>query len=249
LHASPKARFTGSILTSPFRAAEQIRPAPARCRAGSKGETMQRFRLSALALAFLAGCSAATTSNIDTSGLPSRFDSEVMASAPDQALFDAAVLIHANRARAAHGRAPLRSDGRLVKAAADHAGNMARLRTHSHRLPVAGEGRLVQRMDRNNVSFRTAGENIGMEKLYRLVGRPIATEAEGCRFTYADTKESVPVHSYASLAESAVRRWMASPKHRDALLSPKFGRIGSGFGVDPRGPACGDVYLVQNFAD
>ena len=59
----------------------------------------------------------------------------------------------------------------------------------------------------------------------------------------------VPVHTYGSLAQQVVSRWLASPKHRASLLSPKFERLGSGVGIDPKGPACGDLYLVQDFAD
>lgn len=40
---------------------------------------------------------------------------------------------------------------------------------------------------------------------------------------------------------------LAQAPRRAAL--PRFQRIGSGLGVDPGGPACGDVYLVQTFAD
>ncbi len=181
--------------------------------------------------------------------LGARFDAPITAGPLDVSLFDEAVTKYANAARKSHGLKPLRQDGRLHLAAAGHAQNMARLQTHSHRLPVAGEGRLVQRMSRNGVRFGTAGENIGMEKVLRLLGRPIAMQAQGCAFRYADTGASVPVHTYASLARSAVERWMASPKHRASLLSRNFRRVGHGVAIDPAGPACGDVYLVQNFAD
>jgi uncharacterized protein YkwD len=182
-------------------------------------------------------------------GLGARFDVPITSGEIDVALFDEAVTYFANTERRAHGRAKLARDARLLRAASGHARNMAQLQTHSHRLPVAGAGRLVQRMDRNGVRYRTAAENIGMEKVLRLLGRPIAMKAQGCAFTYADTGARVPVHTYATLAQSAVARWMASPKHRASLLSKEFRRIGSGVAIDPKGPACGDVYLVQNFAD
>lgn len=180
--------------------------------------------------------------------LPDRFHRPISTEGLDLRLFDEAVTIFANAARKQHGKPPLRADPALARAAAAHAHNMAKLRTHSHKLPVAGEGRLVQRMARNSVKYRTAGENIGMEKVFRLTGRPISTRASGCSFTYADTGAQVPVHTYATLAEAAVRRWMASPKHRASLLSTAFKRIGNSAAVDPKGAACGDVYLVQNFA-
>ena len=59
----------------------------------------------------------------------------------------------------------------------------------------------------------------------------------------------MPIHTYASLAEQVVARWLASPGHRASLLSRRFARIGAGVGVDPAAPACGDLYLVQTFAD
>jgi uncharacterized protein YkwD len=126
---------------------------------------------------------------------------------------------------------------------------MARLRTHSHVLKVRGQANLSQRIHRQSLAFRLAAENIAMDKVYRLLGRPIALKSEGCRFTYDDTKQPVPIHTYASLAEQVVARWLASPKHRASLLSPSYRRLGAGVGVDPAGPACGDLYLVQDFAD
>ena len=88
-----------------------------------------------------------------------------------------------------------------------------------------------------------------MDKVYRLLGRPISMEPRGCSFTYGDTKQPVPIHTYASLAEQVVARWLASPKHRVSLLSPTYRRLGAGVGRRPGGPACGDLYLVQDFAD
>ena len=132
--------------------------------------------------------------------LRQKFHEPITAGASTSRRFDEAVTVFANAERRAHGRPPLQRDAKLLRAAAGHAHNMAQLQTHSHRLPVAGEGRLVQRMDRNGVRFRTAAENIGMEKVLRLLGRPIAAKAAGCAFTYADTGAAVPVHTYASLA-------------------------------------------------
>lgn len=167
----------------------------------------------------------------------------------DQALFAEAVLIYSNAARRQAGRPPLALDPRLTQAAADHARNMAKLRTHAHVLPVRGQKDLKQRMKRNSVAFRAAAENIAMDKVYRLLSRPISMSSRGCNFVYGDTREPVPVHTYASLAQSVVNRWLASPKHRSSLLSSKFTRLGSGVGIDPGGPACGDLYLAQTFAD
>jgi uncharacterized protein YkwD len=183
------------------------------------------------------------------SGLPARLNQPVSVERPDQALFNEAVLLYSNEVRRKHGRPPLRTDPALSQAAADHAKNMARLRTHSHVLPVRGQKDLSQRMHRQSLQFRKAAENIAMDKVYRLLGRPISMSSRGCNFIYGDTREPVPRHTYASLARQVVARWLASPKHRQSLLSPTYQRLGAGVGVDPSGPACGDFYLVQDFAD
>jgi uncharacterized protein YkwD len=178
-----------------------------------------------------------------------RFDAVVPLDAPDQALFGEAVLRYSNAARQAAGRKPLRLDPALTRAAGDHARNMARLRVHAHVLPVRGQQDLRERMHRRALSFRHAAENIARDKALRLLGRPIAAAHAGCSFTYGDTGAPVPRHSYASLAEQVVRRWLASPRHRASLLSSDFSRLGTGIAADPAAPACGDFYLVQDLAD
>jgi uncharacterized protein YkwD len=181
--------------------------------------------------------------------LPSRLQQPISTQGIDQTLFNEAVIIFSNAARKQHGRPPLLADPALARAASDHARNMARLKKHSHVLPVRGQEKLKQRMKRQSVGYHLAAENIAMDKVYRLLGRPISVKHRGCAFVYDDTRQTVPIHTYASLAQQVVSRWLASPKHRASLLSSKFERIGSGVGVDPGGPACGDLYLVQNFAD
>jgi uncharacterized protein YkwD len=181
--------------------------------------------------------------------VPARLDQPIGVQRPDQALFNEAVLAVSNAARKRHGRAPLRPDIGLSRAAAGHASNMARLGEHSHELPVRGQKTLSQRLHRQSTGFRLAGENIARAKVYRLLGRPIAATARGCRFTYGDTGEPVPIHTYASLAEEVVARWLKSPGHRASLLSSSFRRAGAGIGIDAEGTACGDVYVVQDFAD
>ncbi len=183
------------------------------------------------------------------STVPKALDKPISLDRPDQSLFNQAVLIFSNEVRRKNGRNPLRADPALSRAAADHARNMARLRTHSHVLPVRGQQNLADRMHRQSLDFRLAAENIAMDKIYRLLGRPISIKHQGCRFTYDDTKEPVPAHTYASLAREVVSRWLASPKHRASLLNKSYSRLGAGMGVDVAGAACGDFYLVQDFAD
>ncbi len=180
--------------------------------------------------------------------LPPRLNQAIAPGALDQALFDQAVLIYSNAARAANRLPPLVQDGKLSRAAAVHAANMARLRSFGHSVPVRGQASFQERIDRVSLRYRLAGENIAMDKVYRLVGRPISTRMSGCDFTYGDTRAAVPIHSYATLASDVVNRWMNSPGHRANLLSRNFTRIGSAMAIDFNGGACGDVYVVQDFA-
>ena len=192
---------------------------------------------------------AAAAAQAEPARVPPRLHAPISVNGPDQSLFNEAVLLYSNAVRRQHGRAPLRLDRGLSRAAAEHAENMARLRTHSHELPVRGQKKLSQRIKRQSLSYRQAAENIAMDKVYRLLGRPISMSSRGCDFRYGDTMQPVPIHTYASLAEQVVSRWLASPKHRASLLSATYQRLGAGVGVDPGGPACGDLYLVQDFAD
>jgi uncharacterized protein YkwD len=201
------------------------------------------------AVAVAATLCAAAAAQADPARVPQRLHAPIAVSGPNQALFSEAVLIYSNAVRSQHGRAPLRLDPGLERAAAEHAMNMARLRTHSHELPVRGQRKLGQRIKRQSLTYRQAAENIAMDKVYRLLGRPISMSSRGCDFRYGDTMQPVPIHTYASLAEQVVSRWLASPKHRASLLSPTYRRLGAGVGVDPAGAACGDLYLVQDFAD
>ncbi len=208
-----------------------------------------RRSLRCLAAACLVLAAGAALARASAAELPARLNQPISVDRPDQALFNEAVLYFSNEVRRQHGRAPLRTDPALSRAAADHAINMARLRTHSHVLPVRGQKDLSQRMHRQSLQFRKAAENIAMDKVYRLLGRQISMSSRGCSFVYDDTREPVPKHTYASLAREVVTRWLASPKHRKSLLNPTYRRLGAGVGVDRDGPACGDLYLVQDFAD
>ena len=135
------------------------------------------LRVLAAGLVVLAGGMA---NGMDAGG---RLNQPVALDRPDQSLFNEAVLIYSNAVRRQHGRPALKADPGLSRAAVDHARNMARLRTHSHVLPVRGQADLSQRMHRQSLEFRKAAENIAMDKVYRLLGRPISTGAPG-----------VPVH-------------------------------------------------------
>ena len=59
--------------------------------------------------------------------VPPRLQQPVALDRPDQTLFNEAVLIFSNEVRREHGRAALRPDAALSRAASDHAANIVSL--------------------------------------------------------------------------------------------------------------------------
>jgi uncharacterized protein YkwD len=116
-----------------------------------------------------------------------------------QRVVDAALCL-VNQRRADHGRAPLRVNGRMSRAARRHARDMVRRHYFSH---VSADGSsLVRRLQRAGYfrSYRvwSVAEDIGWGR-----GDPASPRV-------------------------MVRNWMASPPHRQALLDPQMRDIGMG---------------------
>jgi uncharacterized protein YkwD len=182
-------------------------------------------------------------------GLPAGANSRISAGNPDQAVFSATVAYYMNAERCRRGLQPLGADGALLTMAAGHSRNMARDERFSHQSGRSGWQTLSQRLRSAGVRASTAGENIAMEKLYAVLGRPISIKGSGncATLTYADG-QPVPAHSYKSMARQVVARLMASSKHRANILNPRFERGAAGLAVDAGGTMCGDVYVTQTFA-
>lgn len=199
----------------------------------------------AAALAFGSLAQASTCSGPVSGSVNQRINP----SRPSQELFNAAVLHYLNIERCRRGLAPFAADSRLLTMAATHSRNMAADRNFSHRSRHAGQQTLAQRLKSVGVRAAAAGENIAMDKVFAMLGRPISAKSGGnCQFSYAGTGEPVPMHSYNSLAKQVVLRLMSSSQHRNNILSARFVRSGSGMGVDRGGAACGDIYITQDFA-
>jgi uncharacterized protein YkwD len=204
-----------------------------------------------LAVVFVAAClsfSPLAHAASCGAGLSGQFSQQVNAARPSQDLFNAAMLHYLNLERCRHGLSPLADNGRLQSAAEKHSRNMAADHHFSHQSNRAGQQTLSMRLKAAGLRPRMAGENIAMDKLYAIIGRPISVKMSGaCQFTYA-TGEPVPAHSYKSLAQQVVARLMQSSGHRANILNPRFTSVGSGISVDRGGAACGDVYVTQDFA-
>ena len=131
--------------------------------------------------------------------LPSGAQRAINPNSPNLETFSASVRYYANVERCKSGLAPFSADSGLLNAATVHSNYMADARNLSHKSTVRGYRSLKERMRSSNVSMRIAGENIGQNFLYVLGGKSISLASRGrCQFTYSDTGETVPQHSYAS---------------------------------------------------
>lgn len=133
----------------------------------------------------------------------------------DDERLEHAVLTTANAARTERGLAPLAANDSLAMAADAHSGDMAARGYVNHTAPN-GSG-VADRYARFGVDC------FGSENIYYTPnGGLLVTETQ--------------------LAERIVAEWLASPGHRETLLSSEFSRQGIGVAIGPDG----GVYVTQN---
>lgn len=166
----------------------------------------------------------------------------------DQDLLDAAVRAEVNFHRCRAGLPPLSEAGNgLARMSKTHSIWMASTQTLSHRNTIPGKSSLSQRMQASGERFRTGAENIGMVHRYQLDNQRFRIiDQRSCQFATRDG-QTVPPHSYASLARHAVNLWMNSPGHRKNILNRQVNRISTAVAFDPKSPYCGQFWLTQNF--
>lgn len=179
--------------------------------------------------------------------MPSRAERAVVpATRINHGLLDAAFRAEVNRQRCANGLGALVPARGMVKQAALHSRWMATSETLSHVSTVRGRRTLTDRLKRSGLAYRTGAENIGRIARYRLGGASFHIEdARACHFSR--NGQTLPPHTYASLARHAVKLWMASPAHRRNILNPRIGRVASAAAFDAGAPNCGRFWLTQTF--
>ncbi|MCP5073235.1 MAG: CAP domain-containing protein [Rhodobacteraceae bacterium] len=191
----------------------------------------------------IAACTPAPFSSRQNAVIPTK--------SPDQSLFTTAL----NWALAPHrckaGRTKFATDADLIKTAAIHSRNMARLRRFSHRLKVPGQKTVTDRAKKTGVKWKFIAENIA--RLSRYQFRPNTkfgiVDAKNCQFSDRKTGARIPPHTYASLANSVAAQWLASSGHRKNILNRKSRRMGAAIAFDAQGAHCGHFYITQVFSD
>ena len=101
---------------------------------------------------------------------------------------------------------------------------------------------------KNSKGFKP-GENI-IEARYMAYqsGRQYQIiDAVRCEFAYADGTTIAP-QTYASLAREVVRRWMASPGHRENILNARMREHGFALAPNRDTSLCGGIFATQVLA-
>jgi uncharacterized protein YkwD len=196
----------------------------------------------AIALSLAAGSAAACSRS-----MPAGADTVIQPGQKiNSALIDAAVRVEVNYHRCKAGLSALQSSPNLAKVAETHARWMAKSLKVSHKSSVGGQSTLKARLSTSGVKFRTGAENIGMVHRFRIDGMSFKIRGE-CAFATGGG-QSIPAHTYASLARTVVGYWMASPGHRKNVLNRQVSMVGSGAALNTNAPYCGQFFLSQNFA-
>ncbi len=166
----------------------------------------------------------------------------------NQRLLDRAILSEVNYERCRAGLSPVRSEPRLIKAAAGHSAWMAKARRVSHKSTVSGRQTVRARIKRTGIKIRTGAENIGMVHRFKVDNvNFLIRNASSCQFA-THGGQPIPQHSYASLARTIVKFWMNSHGHRANILNRQVRMMGTAAALDKSAEYCGTYYITQDFA-
>ncbi len=169
----------------------------------------------------------------------------------NESLLAAAIFHETNRVRIQNKLPALLPDPDLNKAAQRHTDAMAEAGILSHdspgkNIPVTP----VERLKKVGLDPMFAAENIGFDFVVRYEsGRKFYRREtkEGLRYSYEPQGPLLPNQTYLEFAKLIVEKWMASPHHRENLLStpPRF--LGTGAAVQPVEGNMDRLYATQEF--
>ncbi len=193
--------------------------------------------------------SLSTSASACTRGAVSGANAAIDPARLNQPLLDAAIAVEVNYQRCRKGLSPLADAPALRNAALGHAKWMARNSTLSHKSTRPGRATVKARILASGLKIRRGSENIARVALYQVEGSTgyRIVNASACQFASPAGKR-IGRHSYASLARYTVTLWMNSPSHRVNILGRKYNMAATAVAHDPRGRACGSLFITQNFA-
>lgn len=180
-------------------------------------------------------------------------DERIDFAAVDHERMDRAIRDATNRARAQHGRPPLRGQANLSRAARAHARRMSKGAFFSHTDPEVAAARTpTDRALGAGITNPKIAENIALRAAIQHAeadGGVFVRDLAAGHFSRTPRGPLIPPHSYASFAAAIVQQWMDSPGHRRNVLAPEAVEIGCAvdFVVHGNFPSFNAVQVFQWF--
>lgn len=144
---------------------------------------------------------------------------------------EAEICVATNEIRVAHGLKALPRSAPLAKAARGHASRMARLKFFGHDDPTdPARATPADRARLAGVSNPYIAENVAVRTGLRIGDGDAVYVVDRARgiFSTRPGGPQVPAHSYRSFAQAILDQWMASPGHRENILSGDGKQMGCG---------------------
>ena len=162
----------------------------------------------------------------------------------DDALLSAAIFTETNRVRAEHDLRPLRPYARLRGAADVQAFTNAITGVATHDNPIAGHGRVLDRVRAQGIDPSLVTENV-LVTLVRTADSGgmvrVRRSEDGSRVRLDDETGSVLMWpTYGALARRVVAQWMGSPTHRNNILNAEVRYLACGVAMG-RTPLGGEL--------
>ncbi|MEM8600454.1 MAG: CAP domain-containing protein [Bacteroidota bacterium] len=151
------------------------------------------------------------------------------AGAVERAVFEAA-----NEARQRLGRPALAPDNALADIARGHSTRMATVDFFAHRDDLGQQP--ADRARADGYDYLRFGENLFRGALW---------DSRATRRTaLGEVSVTYNWHTPTTLADEVVEGWLASPSHRENLLSPDYARMGIGVAMNETS----EVFVTQNLS-
>ena len=171
----------------------------------------------------------------------------------DYGLLHAAIFYVTNATRQKKGRALLKYEPRLEKAAEDHSKDMVRHRFFEHISPISGKKTPADRIKNFGIVAST-GENIIEQVILNIKAKKgqyqlYSPAQNGGYFSLTFKGKPLENHTYLSLAQKCVQRWMKSKGHRKIMLHKIFKYLGCGCDLKINSPDKPPQFTcTQNYA-
>lgn len=167
----------------------------------------------------------------------------------DAALLASAIFSETNRVRRQHRLSTCAASERADAAATLQASLGAARHTLSHENPNRGLDTVLDRAIAAGLAPVSVAENLAVESAFDVRGATRFTVRRPLLAGAGETVPPGPPHTYESLAQSVVNRWLRSPGHRANLLDPRWTLLGCAAAAARGISGTALVYCAQVFVE